>query len=432
MIAILLALRFTTGMWNAIFSGLIGPSFALDMQIPIREALRSSNWDEVLSAYNRNLFLDESVLVLGSANTGYDGGLVASRGGGVESIAIEYDKKMPLASGSKWISGAVIYAVISHPLTNLTAASTPSDYFPFWTCTNADDILCRNITVEKLLAFRSGLRIDGCERAHIAGLSWETCVERIHSRTYDPSRFDTFEYGPVGLTVAGLMALKEMQKLPGYEEATWQDVFQDLVLDKAGITDAPFWNEEVYTNGRMTYDFQFLSHGSSQTYNPQFPDLSASLGCSPRQYSQFAHAFLAGKLFGSSYVQEMTRSHGETPMFYGFDLETFQGYGQTMWYAGRRVSHSVGYYGFFPWIDQSDPDPSNHFFGVIAVNYRSQTLWAMRVVVTYVVPMLFIAVGGSAFVCYSHRRRKGESTNFVEEEEPPQTLFRQKSVIEQV
>ena len=277
--------------------------------------------------------------------------------------------------------------------------------------------MCRNITVERLLAFRSGLRINGCERAHIKGLTWESCVERIFNNgTYDSSRLNTFEYGPVGLTVAGLMALKEMQKLPGYEEATWQDIMQDLVLDKASITDAPLWQNKYYTNGRMAYDYQFLGHGKGVTYNPKFPDLSASLGCSPRQYAQFAHAFLAGKLFSSKSIMEMTRSHGETPMFYGFDLETFQGYGQTMWYAGRKVSHSVGYYGFFPWIDQSDPDPEKHFFGVIAVDYRAQVFWAMRIVMSYLAPIILIGIGIAGYCWYTHVARKRESENILKEE----------------
>ena len=59
------------------------------MQHPIREALRSNNWDDVKSAYERNLFLDQSVLIVGSANSGYDGGIVASRGGSVEEVAIK-------------------------------------------------------------------------------------------------------------------------------------------------------------------------------------------------------------------------------------------------------------------------------------------------------------------------------------------------------
>lgn len=288
--------------------------------------------------------------------------------------------------------------------------------------------------MEKLLAFRSGLKIDGCERAHIKGLSWESCVERIYNKgIYNPSKFNTFEYGPVGLAVAGLMALKEMQRLPGYENATWQDIFEELILDKANITDAPTWDTKFYDNGRMMYDFQFLGYGDADTYNPHFPDLSASLGCSPKQYAQFAHAFLSRKLFTSKSVIDMSRSHGATPMFYGFDLEAFQGYGQTMWYAGRKISHSVGYYGFFPWIDQSDPDPNNHFFGIIAVNNRDHVFWAMSIVVACVSPVLLIGLGMSGYCCYAHTKRRREAENVLEEVKAPvPNLTKQHSNVELV
>ena len=183
---------------------------------------------------------------------------------------------MPIASGSKLFSAVVIYAVIEHPLTNITASSTPGEYFPFWNCSDPGALKCQNITIEKLLAFRSGLKQDNCERAYLPGVTWEDCVERIFNQPFNPNSFDDFFYGPIGLTVAGLMALKEMQKLPGYETATWDDIVQDLILDKANITDAPTFDKKFYTNGRMVYDYDFLGHHGRDPYNDEFPDLSGT------------------------------------------------------------------------------------------------------------------------------------------------------------
>lgn len=193
---------------------------------------------------------------------------------------------MPIASGSKFFGAVVVYAVIEHPLTNLTLSSTPTEYFPFWNCSDPDAILCRNITIEKLLAFRSGLAQEDCERAHFTGVTWEDCVERIFNQPYNPNEFNGYFYGPIGLAVAGLMALKEMQKLPGYETATWDDIMQDLVLDVANITDAPLFDTKFYTNGRMTYDYDFLGHHGRDPYDPEFPDLSGKLFSLPTWLSK--------------------------------------------------------------------------------------------------------------------------------------------------
>lgn len=166
-----------------------------------------------------------------------------------------------MASGSKFFAAVTIYAVIEHPLTNLTLDSRPSDYFPFWNCSDpADsDIKCNNITLETLMAFRHGLKGDNksCERAHRPYTTWDQCILMGFNRDtpYDPSRFDVFEYGPVGFSIAANMALKEMNKLPGFETATWDDIKQVLILDKANITDAPRYDTSFYNNGVMTYDF---------------------------------------------------------------------------------------------------------------------------------------------------------------------------------
>lgn len=181
---------------------------------------------------------------------------------------------MRIASGSKWLSATVVYAVMEHPQTNFTRQSRPGEYLPFWTCTDPEDIRCNNITVDNLLAFRSGLERGDCEYSGPEGADWEQCVQKIFSRPYKASRLNTFEYGPVGLAIAGLMALKEMQKLPGFETANWDDLLQFFVLDKAGIEPAPDFDPNRFTNGNMTYDTIFQE---GFTYNPDFPGLSGSV-----------------------------------------------------------------------------------------------------------------------------------------------------------
>ena len=191
------------------------------------------------------------------------------------------DKKIRVASASKWLSATVIYAVIEHPLTNLSRSSQPGEYFPFWTCPSAQDPRCSGITVDNLMAFRSGLAEAGCEYSGPYGDDWEECVQKIFSQPYEASKFNEFEYGRVGLAVAGLMALKEMRKVEGFETALWDDLLQVFVLDKAGIEPAPRFDNRRFLNGNMTYDYSF---DGGLVYNPRFPGLSgkARILCNPR------------------------------------------------------------------------------------------------------------------------------------------------------
>ena len=105
------------------------------------------------------------------------------------------------------------------------------------------------------------------------------------------------------------------------------------------------------------------------------------------------HAFLSGKLVSRDAIDSITTSRGPAADFYGFTLLAFADYSQGMWTnEPQSVSHSMGYYGFFPWVDQSDPDPANHFFGIIAVNYRVYFPWAMGLLLATLVPVFVIAI----------------------------------------
>ena len=52
-------------------------------------------------------------------------------------------------------------------------------------------------------------------------------MQKIFNEDWDQSRFDVFEYSRVGLQIAGLMALKEKQKLVGLNNITWDDLLDE-------------------------------------------------------------------------------------------------------------------------------------------------------------------------------------------------------------
>lgn len=74
----------------------------------------------------------------------------------------------------------------------------------------------------------------------------------------------------------------------------------------------------------------------------------------------------------------MTRSHGSTNGF-AVGLAPFSNYAQGMWHDGGGITHSLGFRGFFPWLDQQSPDPSKHLFGVLAVDLNK--IWDVDIFV---------------------------------------------------
>lgn len=127
------------------------------------------------------------------------------------------------------------------------------------------------------------------------------------------------------------------------------------------------------------------------------------MGSSPEQYSKFMFALMAGKLISDSSLDSITRSRGVAAHYWGITLLDFADYAQGMWTNEvKEIAHSLGFYGFFPWIDRSDEDPANHFYGIIAVNYRVYFPWSMDLLLMSLTPFLviFILLSGTCCVLF--------------------------------
>jgi len=203
------------------------------------------------------------------------------------------------------------------------------------------------------------------------------------------------------------MALKEKQKQANYSSATWDDLLEECVITPSGIQDAPKFNER-FSDGKFTYDYDFFTKSSSN-YNPDFPGLSGSMGASPFQYAQFAQAYLNNSLVSKESKRQMTRPHGPITVFFGVDpsdfgFEQFQEYAQGMWYGGNNVTHSVGYFGFFPWLDQSSTDESKQFFGVLAQQGQEYVAYLSIFITIFIYGPLLIASIVFTRLCCKLRR----------------------------
>lgn len=190
-----------------------------------------------------------------------------------------------------------------------------------------------------------------------------------------------------------------------YPATKWDDMLRRCVTEPAGIEAAPTWTGD-FSDGRFTFDY---NRGGIP--NPDFPGLSWSLGASPVQYAQFASAFLANKLVSAAGVAEMTRSHGSTDGF-GNDMAAFANYGQGMWVVGSdggrksypNVTHSLGYQGFYPWLDRSAVDPAEHFFGVLALDNERHWQYGWAIGLGVGLPFALIGCAVSVYVLKLHER----------------------------
>ena len=393
---------------------LYGPGIMLSITTPFSRK-------DVESVFFSRFWLGQSVLIVGERNTSSSSWFVGTRG-----HMIEPDKKMRIYSASKMVSSTVIYAIMEDPsvqqVSTFSNMSRPRDILPWWNCssgefTGTEERCYDGLTVEKLLAFRSGLPSPGCENGNrVQGASdaeaWETCGRQLFAM---PSadwaaapRFDLFEYGTVGLFLAGLMAREARRQVAGHEQDEWVDLLNDYVIAPAAITDAPAWDEAYFSDGTFAYDY---SGDENKGYAlPEFPGLGGALACSPRQYAQFLSALLGGALVGAATLREMTRSHGSTDGF-GSGMNFLAGYAQGMWHGPDGYVNSVGLQGYFPWLDQTAADPAEHLFGVLAQDAEPAFHDALKLGEAIGIPLTLVALALSArSILKARRARRMQAT----------------------
>ena len=216
-------------------------------------------------------------------------------------------------------------------------------------------------------------------------------------------RFDQFEYGTVGLFLAGLMAREARRQVAGHEQDEWPDLLSDYVIAPAGITDALAWDRAYFSDAAFAYDY---SGDENKGYAlPSFPGLGGALACSPRQYAHFLSALLSGGLVGAATLREMTRSHGSTDGF-GSGMSFLSGYAQGMWHGPDGYVNSIGLQGYFPWLDQTAADPAEHLFGVLAQDAEPAFHDALKLGEAIGIPLTLVALALSARSILKARRAR--------------------------
>ena len=206
--------------------------------------------------------------------------------------------------------------------------------------------------------------------------------------------------------LAGRMAVEARRLVAGHETDEWPQLLHDYLIAPAGIVDAPDFDPTYFSDGAFAFDYP---SETGLAPAPEFPGLGWGLGCSPRQYATFLNALLSGQIVRSTTLAEMTRSHGSTDGF-GAGLPFLAGYAQGMWYGPDGFVNSLGYEGFFPWLDQTHADPAHHLFGVFAQDVAPAYAHSMMLGQAIGIPLTLVVLALSCRVL-CRERRAGATTS---------------------
>lgn len=132
---------------------------------------------------------------------------------------------VPIASSTKWVSGAVIMSLVDDGVISLD--DTVSEYLPDWTG------LKGTITIRQLFSHTSGLADDNACLGDQT-MSLAQCVDLIRDVGLVAAPGSQFFYGGTSMQVAGRIA----------EVATgqpWWQIFNERIRDPLGMSSTFFW-----------------------------------------------------------------------------------------------------------------------------------------------------------------------------------------------
>lgn len=243
------------------------------------------------------------------------------------------DERVAIASGTKWVTGAVIAALIDDGV--LYLEERVSDYLPGFDGDKA------SITLQHLLAHTSGLPRG--EASCIGGpeTTLAACAVAIAQMPMVAAPGEQFAYGENAFQLAGRMV----------EVATgrsWEDVFYERLAGPLHMSSTDY--------GRHRRE-----GGRFHTRNPH---LGAGLRTTLDDYGNFVRMLANGGLFQGRRIlrpETVALMHCDhtlgAPVAYSPNLFPGRGYGLGAWRdivdeAGRAIQlSSPGASGFTPWVD---------------------------------------------------------------------------------
>jgi serine-type D-Ala-D-Ala carboxypeptidase/endopeptidase len=259
------------------------------------------------------------------------------------------DKVVPVASASKWLSGALIMTLVDEG--KLSLDDTVSKYLPEFGGEKS------SITVRQLFSHTSGLPSETrCRNDKRTTL--ERCAREIAALRLVAPPGEEFFYAGVSMHVGGRVAEVVSGK-------SWNDLFVERIATPLGMTQT-----------------DFLAYGPTQNPRP-----AGDAKSSGDEYGRFLQMLLQGGTFNGKRIlseASVAEMHKDQTRGARIDYTIYEThgdldpslpearYGVGMWREKfdmnsgqlQEVS-SQGYFGFTPWIDVE-----RNFAGVLSVQSR--------------------------------------------------------------
>lgn len=252
------------------------------------------------------------------------------------------ERVVPVASASKWLSGALIMSLVDEG--KLSLDDKVSKYLPEF------DEEKSNITIRQLFSHTSGLPAEArCRNDKRTTL--ERCASEIAALPLASTPGEDFFYGGVSMHVGGRIAEVVSGK-------SWNDLFVERIAAPLGMTQTDFFSYGPTSNPRPAGD----ARSSADEY-ARFLQMLLQQG-----------SFNGKQILSAASVAEMHKDQtGGARIEYTIyenhraldpDLPRAR-YGIGMWRENFREVSSQGYFGFSPWIDVE-----RNLAGVLSVQSR--------------------------------------------------------------
>lgn len=306
--------------------------------LPFVQKAVSSNdpWSRVRAVLDTSE-LDDFVVLVGTEN-----GTVFSysRGQGTETTSA-----IPIASASKWWTGAVILSLVEEG--RLALDDHPQDYISWWTDDPADPR--SQVTLAQLVSMTAGFRGEPACMID-PNTTLDACVRIIYDNFHQDSPGTVFYYSSTHMHVAALMVTLAT-------EESFAASFRRTIGEPLGMTEQ-------------------TTFALASTANPWPAGGGVS---SPQDYVRFQRALLTGEILPTTRERMFADRTAApvsilfspiSPLALGVNAEWHYGLGvwlecsNTTWTdncLAEQIYSSGGGWGWFPWIDEK-----NGYYGLVA------------------------------------------------------------------
>jgi CubicO group peptidase (beta-lactamase class C family) len=290
-----------------------------------------TGWDAVTATIEKSA-LDDLIVIVGDKDK-----ILYTHAKGTMTNEGSIDTVLPIASASKWLTGATIMRLIERKV--LALDDHPQKYISWWT-TNPKDKRSE-VTLAQLISMTSGFSGEPwC--VYKAEADFEACAREMYQSHHRYKPGSTFHYTASHMHIAALMA-SNATGLP------WPQLFRENVAIPLGMTSSEFNSPSV---------------GNSW---PAGGAVSTGM-----DYAKFLQGMLAGKVFAESrdiFYADRTPSPVKIAFSpyrnyfhysFGFWRECYD----LAWSKKcdqQVIASSGGAWGWFPWIDFE-----RGYYGVIA------------------------------------------------------------------